>query len=48
MAGAAFIVSASILTGLSGYLTEEAASIPILAMGCGLSGLVLLGLSFRN
>jgi ubiquinone biosynthesis protein len=48
MAGAAFIVSASVLTGLSGYLTEDAASIPIVAMGCGLSGLVLLGFSFRN
>ncbi len=48
MAGAAFIVSASVLTGLSGYLTEDAASIPIVAIGCGLSGLVLLGFSFRN
>jgi ubiquinone biosynthesis protein len=48
ISGAAFIISAAILTGMSGYLTQAAESIPPLAYGSFAAGLVLFLFALRD
>ncbi|MGH8548924.1 MAG: ubiquinone biosynthesis regulatory protein kinase UbiB [Methylococcales bacterium] len=46
--GAAFITSAAILTGMSGYLTHSTQSIPSLAVASFVFGLFFIALAFRH
>lgn len=46
--GGAFIISAALLVGISGYLNQTAASVPMLALGCGAAGLLFIALSYKN
>ncbi|MCI0653588.1 MAG: ubiquinone biosynthesis regulatory protein kinase UbiB [Methylococcaceae bacterium] len=46
--GAACIISAAILTGMSGYLSQSAGSIPPLALAVFLAGMLLIALGLRK
>ncbi|MGR9105898.1 MAG: ubiquinone biosynthesis regulatory protein kinase UbiB [Gammaproteobacteria bacterium] len=48
ISGAALLISAAILTGLSGSLTQSAESVPALASGFFALGFLLIALSFRD
>ncbi len=48
ISGGAFIISAAILTGMSGYLTQSTESIPALALAAFVLGLFCIVLAYRQ
>ncbi|MGH9800377.1 MAG: ubiquinone biosynthesis regulatory protein kinase UbiB, partial [Blastocatellia bacterium] len=48
ISGSAFIISGAILSGLSGYLTQSAQPLPLLAWGAFAAGMVLIALALKG